>query len=157
MEPTPAQKAYLEQTNVAILATTGPGSRAHAMPVWYVYEDGQIIIGAGANSQKRRNIDRNGQATLVIDRREPPYHALMVQGTAEVGPAAPPELRLKIATRYLGERRGPRVRRGDGRRRLHHDSHYAAAVHRVRQPFRVSHRPEQSNRRETPARATVRL
>ncbi len=106
MEPTPAQKAYLEETNVAILATTGPGSRAHAMPVWYVYEDGQIILGAGANSQKRRNIDRNGQATLVIDRREPPYRALMVQGTAEVGPAAPSELRLRIATRYLGEQRG---------------------------------------------------
>ena len=106
MEPTSAQKAYLEQTNVAILATTGPGSRAHAMPVWYVYEDGQIIIGAGANSQKRRNIDRNAQATLVIDQREPPYRALMVQGTAEVGPAAPPELRLRIATRYLGEQRG---------------------------------------------------
>ena len=106
MEPTSAQKAYLEQTNVAILATTGPGSRAHAMPVWYVYEDGQIVIGAGANSQKRRNIDRNGQATLVIDRREPPYRALMVQGTAEVGPAAPSELRLRIATRYLGEQRG---------------------------------------------------
>ena len=106
MEPTPAQKAYLEETNVAILATTGPGSRAHAMPVWYVYEDGQIVIGAGANSQKRRNIDRNGQATLVIDRREPPYRALMVQGTAEVGPAAAQELRLRIATRYLGEQRG---------------------------------------------------
>ena len=106
MEPTPAQKTYLEQTNVAILATTGPGSRAHAMPVWYVYEDGQIIIGAGANSQKRRNIDRNGQATLVIDRRDPPYRALMVQGTAEVGPAAPQELRLRIASRYLGEQRG---------------------------------------------------
>ena len=105
MEPTSAQRAYLEETNVAILATTGPGSRAHAMPVWYVYEDGQIIVGAGANSQKRRNIDRNGQATLVIDRREPPYRALMVQGTAEVGPAAPPELRLRIAARYLGERR----------------------------------------------------
>ena len=30
----------------------------------------------------------------------------MVQGTAEVGPAAPPELRLRIATRYLGEQRG---------------------------------------------------
>ena len=106
MEPTSSQKAYLEETNVAILATTGPGSRAHAMPVWYVYEGGQIIVGAGANSQKRRNIDRNGQATLVIDRREPPYRALMVQGTAEVGPAAPQELRLRIATRYLGEQRG---------------------------------------------------
>ena len=106
MEPTPAQKAYLEQTNVAILATTGPGTRAHAMPVWYVFEDGQIILGAGANSQKRRNIDRNGRATLVIDQRERPYRALMVQGTAEVGPAAPPELRLRIATRYLGEEGG---------------------------------------------------
>ena len=105
MEPTSQQKTFLEQENVAILATTGPGDRAHAMPVWYIYEDGQIILGAGANSQKRRNIDRNGQATLVIDRREPPYYALMVQGQAEIGPAAPQETRLKIAARYLGEQR----------------------------------------------------
>ncbi len=105
MEPTSQQRAFLEQENVAILATTGPGNRAHAMPVWYIYEDGQILLGAGANSQKRHNIDRNGQATLVIDRREQPYYALMVQGTAEIGPAAPPETRLKIATRYLGEQR----------------------------------------------------
>ena len=105
MEPTSQQRTFLEQENVAILATTGPGDRAHAMPVWYIFEDGQIILGAGANSQKRRNIDRNGQATLVIDRREPPYYALMVQGKAEIGPAAPTETRLKIATRYLGEER----------------------------------------------------
>ena len=105
MEPTSDQRAFLDQSNVAILATTGPGSRAHAMPVWYIYESGQIILGAGANSQKRRNIDRNGQATLVIDRREPPYYALMVQGKAEIGPGASPETRLRIATRYLGEQR----------------------------------------------------
>ena len=105
MEPTSQQRTFLEDANVAILATTGPGNRAHAMPVWYVYEGGQIIMGAGANSQKRRNIDRNGQATLVIDRREPPYHALMVHGRAEVGPAAAQDMRLKIASRYLGEQR----------------------------------------------------
>ena len=132
MEPTPAQRAYLEETNVAILATTGPGSRAHAMPVWYVYEDGQIIVGAGANSQKRRNIDRNGQATLVIDRREPPYRALMVQGTAEVGPASPPETRPENSVAIPRRAARSRVRGGDGGRGLDHDSHYASEVHRVR-------------------------
>ena len=106
MEPTFDIEEFLKQVNVGILATIGPGSRPHAMPVWYVYEDGRVVITAGHGSQKHRNIERNGEATLVIDRREPPYYAVMVQGKAEIGPPPSEELRLRIASRYLGEERG---------------------------------------------------
>ena len=116
MEPTSQQRTFLEDNNVAILSTTGPGNRAHAMPVWYVYEGGQIIMGAGANSQKRRNIDRNGQATLVIDRREPPYHALMVQGRAEIGPGGATGDATEDSHAIPGRAACPRVRRRDCRR-----------------------------------------
>ena len=92
--------------NVGVLATVGPGERAHAMPIWYLYEDGMFVMIAGDSSQKVRNIQRRGDATLVIDRRELPYHAAMVRGRATVGPPPTEELRLRMAVRYLAEERG---------------------------------------------------
>ena len=106
MEPTFDKEEFLKQANMGVLATIGPGSRSHAMPVWYIYEDGRIIVTAARGSQKHRNIERNGEATLLVDRREPPYYAVMVQGKAEIGPSPSQELRIRIATRYLGEERG---------------------------------------------------
>ena len=93
-------------SNVAILATVDNKNRAHGMPIWYIYQDGVFVMSAGGASQKVRNIERNGNATLIIDRRETPYHAAMIRGRAEIGPPPSDELRLKIAVRYLGEERG---------------------------------------------------
>ena len=97
---------FLNEPNVAILATTGPGKRAHAVPVWYLYEDGRFIMSAGATSQKVRNIERQGEATIVVDRRDVPYYAVMVRGNAEIGPPISDDLRLRLAVRYLGEKMG---------------------------------------------------
>ena len=106
MQETVDKETFLSEPNVAILATTGPGKRAHAVPVWYLYEEGRFIMSAGATSQKVRNIERQGEATLVIDRREVPYYALMVRGTTEIGPPISAEMRLRLAVRYLGEELG---------------------------------------------------
>ena len=100
------KETFLSEPNVAILATTGPGQRPHAAPIWYLYEGGRFIMSAGANSQKVRNIERRGEATLVIDRRELPYYAVMVRGAAEIGPPMSDDMRLRLAVRYLGEERG---------------------------------------------------
>lgn len=97
---------FFGEANVAILATTGPGQRPHAMPIWYLYEDGHFIMSAGPNSQKVRNVERQGEATLAIDRRELPYYAVMVRGSAEIGPPFSDDMRLRLAIRYLGDERG---------------------------------------------------
>ena len=78
------------------------------MPIWYMYEDGKFVMTAGENSQKTKNIERMGNATLVIDHREPPYHAVMIRGHAEIGPTPDPDWLLRLAVRYLGEERGKR-------------------------------------------------
>jgi PPOX class probable F420-dependent enzyme len=91
------------EANVAVLATVGPGDHAHAMPIWYLYENGLFVMIAGDSSQKARNIRRHGEATLVIDRRELPYHAAMVRGRATLSAPPTEELRLRMAVRYLGE------------------------------------------------------
>jgi PPOX class probable F420-dependent enzyme len=100
------REEFLKQANVAVLATVGPGDRAHAAPIWYLYEDGVFLISTGLGSQKHRNVERHPEVTLVVDDRKVPYYAVMVQGTAEIGPRLYDESRLRMAVRYLGEELG---------------------------------------------------
>ena len=100
--------ALLLESNVAILSTVGPKNRPHAVPIWFLYEDGTIVMTAGARSQKVRNIARNAEVALTVDRRSLPYYAVMVQGPAEIGPPPSDDLRRRIAVRYLGEELGQR-------------------------------------------------
>lgn len=98
-----AREKFLRQPNVAVLATVGPGRRPHAAPIWYMYEGGRFIMITERGSQKHLNVERNGYATLVIDRRSLPYYYVTVQGRAEVGPPPTREFRLRISIHYLGE------------------------------------------------------
>lgn len=97
---------FLGEANVAILATVGLGNRPHAAPVWYLYEDQELLISTGTGSQKHRNVQRNPAVTLVVERREPPYYVVTIQGEAEIGPPLSDDIRLALAIRYLGEGRG---------------------------------------------------
>lgn len=106
--PTEQSKAFLREPHVGVLATVDRQDRPHAMPIWYLYEDDVIIMSVGRGSQKHRNMERNPAATLVVDRRETPYYAVMVRGTAEIGPPLPPDQHERLAVRYLGEEAGRR-------------------------------------------------
>jgi len=103
MSPNEAQEAFLNESNVAVLATVDRRGRAHAAPIWYIYEDGVFVMSTGRGSQKHRNIDANPEVTLVIDRRSLPYYYLTARGRAETGPSLSQEDRGRIASRYLNE------------------------------------------------------
>ena len=97
------QEAFLNESNVAVLATVDPRGRAHAAPIWYVYDNGVFIMSTGSGSQKHRNIEANPEVTLVVDRRTLPYYAVMARGAVEIGPPLSAEDRLRIVRRYLNE------------------------------------------------------
>jgi len=96
------REEFLKQANVAILATVGPAG-AHAVPIWYLYEDGVFLMSTGRGSQKHRDLERNPNVTLVADRRTLPYYAVMARGTVEIGPGLDLATRRRIAGRYLTE------------------------------------------------------
>ncbi len=95
---------FLNEANVAVLATVDPKGRAHAAPIWYLYEGGVLIMSSGRGSQKHRNVEANPEVTLVVDRRTLPYYAVMARGPAEIGPPLSDEERRRMAMRYLGEK-----------------------------------------------------
>jgi PPOX class probable F420-dependent enzyme len=108
-------QAFLARPNVAVLATVDARGRPHAAPVWYLYEEGTFLISTGRGSQKHRNVERNPEVTLVIDRRTLPYYAVMAQGAAEIGPPPTDGQRRALATRYLSaEQAEAYLKRWDG-------------------------------------------
>lgn len=100
------RETFLQQANVAVLATVDSKGRPHAAPVWYLYEGGVFLISTGRGSRKHRNVEANPNVTLVIDKRELPYLAVMAHGRVEVGAGFSEEQRLRLAVRYLGEELG---------------------------------------------------
>jgi PPOX class probable F420-dependent enzyme len=108
MSAFPTTEEFLAEANVAILATVDKKGRPHAAPVWYLYEDGALVISTGRGSQKHRNVEANPEVTVVVDRRTLPYFAAMVSGMVQIGPPLNDEKRLAMAVRYLGEEMGRR-------------------------------------------------
>ncbi len=102
----PEVENMLEEANVAVLASVDTKGRAHAAPIWYLYENGDFLISTGRGSQKHKNIEANPDVTLVIDRRDLPYLAAMIRGKAQIEDALSDEQRQKLAFRYLGEEMG---------------------------------------------------
>ena len=102
----PYVEAMLKEANIAVLATVDTKNRAHAAPIWYLYEDGEFLISTGRGSQKHLNVEAHPNVTLVIDRREVPYLAAMVRGKATIEEAFSEERRQTLAFRYLGEEIG---------------------------------------------------
>jgi PPOX class probable F420-dependent enzyme len=108
MSTFPATEEFLAEANVAILATVDRKGRAHAAPIWYLYENGELIISTGKGSQKHRNVEGNPEISVVADRRTVPYFAVMCRGKASIGPALSEKERIQMAVRYLGEEMGRR-------------------------------------------------
>ncbi len=69
--------------------------------MWYVRDEDDLLIVTGLGSQKHRNLERDARVGVVVDRRQRPYFALMIQGRAVADPMEVAELRSRFADRYL--------------------------------------------------------
>ena len=107
----PDREALFAEPNVAVLVTIRKDGRPHATPVWYLYENGEFVLTVSATSAKRKHVERDPRVSLVIDRRQVPYFAVTVEGTATVEQAMTGDERQRIASRYLGPEEGARYAR----------------------------------------------
>jgi PPOX class probable F420-dependent enzyme len=103
------RQEFLAAKHVAVLSVAATDGRPPAsVPIWYDYQrGGDIRINTGAGSRKARLIEQAGTVTLVVQREDPPYQYVVVEGTVvETVTPAPQEAREEIAIRYLGDEGG---------------------------------------------------
>jgi hypothetical protein len=99
------RESFLAAVHVGVLAVDEPGRGPHALPVWYLYEDGEVLIGIDGSSRKAALLRAVGRASLTVQTETAPYQYVSVEGPVVLEPATHDELAL--ATRYLGAELGP--------------------------------------------------
>jgi len=98
------REAFLADLHVGILAVEHPGHGPLALPVWYQYEGGQVIVHTDDSTLKARLLRAAGRATLTVQDEAPPYKYVSVEGPVTV--TADQLDSLPMATRYLGAEMG---------------------------------------------------
>lgn len=103
------RQQFLADKHVGVLSVAADGRPPASVPIWYDYSvGGDVRIMTGASSRKARLIDRAGAVTLVVQREEPPYQYVVVEGTVvNATTPAPTDVQEAIAIRYLGPEAGP--------------------------------------------------
>jgi uncharacterized protein len=103
------RQEFLAALHVGVLSVAATNGRPPAsVPIWYDYTPGgNIRVNTGAGSRKAKLIEKAGVVTLVVQREEPPYQYVVVEGTVvDTVTPAPLDVREAIAIRYLGEEGG---------------------------------------------------
>ena len=101
MTLTDPQRAFLDEVHYGVVGTLNSDGSIQQTVIWYIREDEEVRFSLGAGSVKARNLQRNPTVTLTI---EDGGRYLTLSGTAVVEPADP-ELRQRLAIRYLGPER----------------------------------------------------
>ena len=96
------REAFLSQPHTAVLSTLGPDGRVHAVPVWYLYEEGVFRVLTGRGSAKHRNVQRTGRATICVDLRDGSLRYVTAEGAVTVADTVSKAERLVLRTRYQG-------------------------------------------------------
>ena len=81
----------LRDEQVVWLTTVGRDGTPQPSPVWFLWEDGAVLIYSQPNTPKVRNIARNGQVALSFNSDEHGGDVVILTGTAEAldgGPQA---------------------------------------------------------------------
>jgi nitroimidazol reductase NimA-like FMN-containing flavoprotein (pyridoxamine 5'-phosphate oxidase superfamily) len=98
------REAFLAGVHVGVLAVDEPGRGPCAIPVWYAYEDGVVVVQTDAASLKHRLLEAAGRATLTVQTETAPYQYASVEGPVTL--THEPGDTLALATRYLGPELG---------------------------------------------------
>ena len=103
------RQEFLAALHIAVLSVAATDGRPPAsVPIWYDYTPGgNIRVNTGVAARKSKLIERAGVVTLVVQREEPPYQYVVVEGTVvDTVIPTPLDVREAIAIRYLGEEGG---------------------------------------------------
>lgn len=77
-------ESLLKEARTARFCSLNKDGTIHATPVWFRYENGQIIIITPAASQKAKNTKRNGRVSVLIDIEQAAPKGVLIYGEARL-------------------------------------------------------------------------
>ena len=81
---TRVEERFLQDNEIAKLATVGPDLIPHVVPVCYVYMAGTFWVATDYETRKFRNLKRNHGIALLVDVGAYSNRGIMTQGRAEI-------------------------------------------------------------------------
>jgi nitroimidazol reductase NimA-like FMN-containing flavoprotein (pyridoxamine 5'-phosphate oxidase superfamily) len=93
--------AFLNEAPIARLSSMNPDGTIHSAPVYFKYNDGDILIGTQEVTRKVRNSKQNPKVTVLIDNQAPPYKGVVIYGNAELDYEDVIAKRVAIFERYM--------------------------------------------------------
>ncbi len=94
------REAFLAAVHVGVLSVDEPGRGPHTLPIWYLYQNGEVLVGIDGSSRKAALLRAAGRASLTVQTEAAPYQYVSVEGPVVCDPAMHDE--LAMASRYLG-------------------------------------------------------
>ena len=102
------REAFLADLHVGVLAIERDGKGPLALPIWYAYADGAVMISMATDSAKANLLRRAGRATMTVQDERPPYRYVSIEGPVTLAPYDEVEAFdiEDVAKRYLGDEFG---------------------------------------------------
>ncbi len=94
-------ESFFESTTFARLATLNQDGTIHMAPIFFKFQDGEILMATQGPSRKVRNIQRNPHVTVLIDTIDVPFKGALIYGTARLDYEDVIRKRLAIFERRL--------------------------------------------------------
>ena len=98
------REAFLAGVHVGVLAIDEPGRGPLALPVWYEYKGGDVLVNIDDDTRKAELVRAARRATLTVQDETPPYKYVSIEGPASIEPRTGNDVAL--ASRYLGAELG---------------------------------------------------
>jgi hypothetical protein len=104
----PLAQELLNSNIPARLAYTGSDGFPRVIPIGFLWNGAQFVMGTATNAPKVRALTANPQVALTIDTNTQPPHVLLVRGAAsiEVVDGVVPEY-LEACKKYVGAEQWP--------------------------------------------------
>jgi predicted pyridoxine 5'-phosphate oxidase superfamily flavin-nucleotide-binding protein len=72
----------LATAEIARIATANEDGTVHVAPMWFRYDDPDILLGTQAVTRKVRNVERDPQVTVLVDVTTPTFVGAIMYGRA---------------------------------------------------------------------------
>ena len=92
---------FIKSAKIARICTHNKDGTIHAVPVWFDYVNGEIIIGTPKASHRARNLKRNNNVTVLIDEFGSTTRGVIIYGKASMEDKDMGQAAVSIFSRHM--------------------------------------------------------